>query len=228
MADQARLLDILARYLARAKQRFRTIVISGDMNAALEGLRKGYVGDFTTQDAQLQEFHDAQRFIKCSNWITHTWTPYNGRAQSAVLDYVWVWQAGGEGEFQAAVRQSPQERHDHRVVIAQMSNHLLPSLQDTTPPPPKRRLQMRKLAEYEDELHDHLRVFALQLNDEVDAVQQTEDTLAEATRWLDERIGTDKPLRRGEPQFQSAVLKKLNKQMKTMQRARLHVLQRIH
>ena len=109
--DQARLLRILDRYLRKVKSQYQAIIVAGDINAALTGKRQGYVREFTVQDRQLQRFYDNCEFIDCNKNIHHTWVPYNGRPQSAVLDYVWAWTANGEGEHQVSTRLAPQQRH---------------------------------------------------------------------------------------------------------------------
>ena len=126
-----------------------------------------------------------------------TWAPYNGRAQAGEIDYIWVWTTQQEGEIRTTTRRSPQERHDHRVLMSTVSAQLLPPVQDLPPLKGKLRLEMDKYPEYEDALQQHLTDFHQGLGEEGDVVTRTDQVLTEAGEWLANTIGTDKPIRQG-------------------------------
>ena len=96
---QQRLLQVLDQILSRLKASCTTVFVSGDMNAEMVGSRRGYASDYTETDQRLQDFVERHWFQGCNNKVTHTWMPYSGRDQAATLDHVWVWHAGGEGEY---------------------------------------------------------------------------------------------------------------------------------
>jgi len=228
---QARLLDILERYITRVRRRHKTVILSGDLNAALEGLRWGYVGDYERVDSQLQGFRRRLAFRDGDGTMQHTWAPYNGRDQAAVLDYVWLLTDEKQGEHQLGTRHPPQERHDHRVVTGTFSSNLLPMVQTEDETKAQPRLNMRKYPDFEPALQDHLTELVAKWEQEEgdrDDVQLTDDLLAEAGRWLAAAIGSDSPPRRGEEKFQSPELRTMTAQMKALQRARHHLLQCLH
>jgi len=229
--QQRRLLDILERYISRVRQCYKTIILSGDMNAAMEGLRWGYVGDYELVDSQLQSFYRRMQFQEGAGGTQHTWAPYNGRDQAAVLDYVWVATDEQKGEYQIGARHSPQERHDHRVVTGTFSSNLLPMVQAGEQPQPQTRLNMRKYPEFEPALQDHLTDVLAKWEEgegDQDEVELTDSLLTEAGRWLTEHIGTKAPIRRGGEKFQSPELRTMTSQMQALQRARHHLLQCLH
>ena len=142
--------------LTALKRKCTTIFVSGDMNAALYGGRRGYSGDFNETDEGFQDFVREQQFRECNNKATHTWAPYSGRDQAATLDHILIWSEVEDGDYTVSAWRAPQERHDHLVVTANVSPALLQALQGVQLPVPRKWLQMTKFEEVEYDLNEYL------------------------------------------------------------------------
>jgi exonuclease III len=120
---QQQLLRAVTTVLRHLKPKSTLIILTGDMNAAWNGERQGYTGDYTYVDNMLTHWIQSEGFQLPNRTYQHTWESPHG-PQKSHLDYILTWR-DGEVKYSTNTLISPHPSHDHHYLKARLGGEVL-------------------------------------------------------------------------------------------------------